>query len=42
MLDIILEGNNKTIKEIVLGDGNSSANKNRTASKKFLGSKFLN
>lgn len=42
LLDVILKGNDEVLKFILNGDGKVVESKNRSASKKFLGSKFLN
>ena len=41
LLDVIMRGNDEVLKRILAGDGKVES-KNRSASKKFLGSKFLN
>lgn len=42
LLDVILKGKDQVLKDIIAGDFKATDSKNRTASKKFLGSKFLN
>ena len=37
-----MKGTDEVLKVIIVGDAKASDSKNRTASKKFLGSKFLN
>ncbi len=42
LLNLIIQSKNNQMKKIIIGDFKEMDNKNRSASKKFLGSKFLN